>query len=70
MNSQGVSKLPDYGKIQFNKSTPVPLEDLCPDAVEVALDLLKQFLVYPSKQRIPADEVMSLASILQWRNQA
>ncbi|XP_067931801.1 cyclin-dependent kinase 20-like [Watersipora subatra] len=54
----GVSELPDYGKIEFNNTTPVPLEQLCPDAADVALDLLKQFLVYPSKQRIPASKAL------------
>lgn len=49
--------MPDYGKIEFSKSKPIPLEDLCPDAPDVAIDLLKQFLVYPSKQRIAAGKV-------------
>jgi len=52
-----VSELPDYGKIEFTKSTPVPLEELCPDAPDVAIDLLKQFLVYPTKQRISSGKV-------------
>lgn len=52
-----MSKLPDFGKIEFSKSTPVPLEDLCPDAADVALELLKKFLVYPSEKRIPATKV-------------
>lgn len=54
---QGVSELPDYGKIVFNKSPPVPLEQLVPEAADVALELLKQFLIYPSKQRIAASKV-------------
>ena len=54
---QGVKDLPDYGKIEFSKSKPIPLEDLCPDAPDVAIDLLKQFLVYPSKQRIASGKV-------------
>ncbi|KAF6018383.1 CDK20 [Bugula neritina] len=57
-NQQGVSELPDYGKIEFTKSTPVPLEELCPDAPDVAIDLLKQFLVYPTKQRISSGKAL------------
>lgn len=54
----GVSDLPDYGKITFAESTPVPLENIVPDAPEVAVELLKKFLVYPSKQRVAASEAL------------
>lgn len=53
-----MSNLPDFGKIEFTKSTPVPLEELCPDAPDVALELLKKFLVYPSERRIAATKVL------------
>ena len=49
--------LPDYHKISFPDNPPIPLEKIVPDASEEALDLLKQFLVYPSKQRISAKQV-------------
>lgn len=50
----GVKDLPDYNKISFPDTKPIPLEELVPDACEHALDLLKQFLVYDSKIRISA----------------
>ena len=49
--------LPDYHKISFPDKPPIPLEEIVPDASEEALALLKQFLVYPSKQRISAKKV-------------
>ena len=54
---QGMSELPDYNKISFQEQPPIPLEDIVPDAAPEALDLLKRFLVYPTKQRISAKEV-------------
>ncbi|XP_005112397.1 cyclin-dependent kinase 20 [Aplysia californica] len=56
----GMSKLdlPDYHKISFPDNPPIPLEKIVPDASEEALDLLKQFLVYPSKQRISAKQAL------------
>ncbi|KAJ3017310.1 Cyclin-dependent kinase 20 [Thoreauomyces humboldtii] len=50
--------LPDYNKIQFPKMESVPLEQVCPDASQEAVDLLKRFLVYSSKTRIPAKEAL------------
>jgi len=52
-----MSELPDYNKITFPENQPVPFEEILPDASPMALDLLRRFLVYPSKQRIPAKEV-------------
>ncbi|KAK2163635.1 hypothetical protein LSH36_76g05036 [Paralvinella palmiformis] len=52
----GLSELPDYNKITFPENPPIPFEEIIPDASEDALDLIKRFLVYPSKQRIPASE--------------
>lgn len=57
LSAQGMSELPDYNKISFPENPPIPFEEILPDASEQALDLLKQFLVYPSKQRISATEV-------------
>ena len=53
----GMSDLPDYNKITFPENPPIPFEDIVPDATEDAIDLLKKFLVYPSKE-------VSLTSIL------
>ena len=52
-----MSELPDYNKITFPENQPVPFEEILPDASREALDLLRRFLVYPSKKRIPAKEV-------------
>ena len=49
--------LPDYHKISFPDNPPIPLEKIVPDASDEALDLLKMFLVYPSKQRVSAKQV-------------
>ena len=54
---KGMSELPDYNKIVFPENPPIPFEEILPDASNQALDLLKRFLVYPSKQRISAKEV-------------
>ncbi|KAH9502333.1 Cyclin-dependent kinase 20 [Bulinus truncatus] len=56
----GMSKLdlPDFHKISFPENAPIPLEEIVPDASKEALDLLKQFLVYPSQQRISAKKAL------------
>ncbi|XP_070558449.1 cyclin-dependent kinase 20-like isoform X1 [Ptychodera flava] len=54
----GMKDLPDYKKITFPENPPIPLEQIVPDAPPEALDLLKKFLVYPSKQRISAAEAL------------
>ena len=46
----GMSDLPDYNKITFPENPPIPFEEIVPDATEDAIDLLKKFLVYPSKE--------------------
>ncbi|XP_059805631.1 cyclin-dependent kinase 20 isoform X1 [Hypanus sabinus] len=51
-----ITELPDYNKITFKENPPIPLEQIVPDTSPEALDLLKRFLVYPSKQRISAAE--------------
>nr|XP_033805905.1 cyclin-dependent kinase 20-like [Geotrypetes seraphini] len=53
-----ITELPDYNKISFKENPPIPLEHIIPDASPPALDLLKRFLVYPSKQRIQATEAL------------
>ena len=55
---QGLTDLPDYNKISFPDNDPIPFEEIVPDASTEALDLLKKFLVYPSKQRISAKEAL------------
>ncbi|XP_048475884.1 cyclin-dependent kinase 20-like [Rhincodon typus] len=53
-----IKELPDYNKITFKENPPIPLEHVVPDASTEAVDLLKRFLVYPSKQRISAAEAL------------
>ncbi|TPX62741.1 hypothetical protein SpCBS45565_g06963 [Spizellomyces sp. 'palustris'] len=50
--------LPDYNKIQFPNMPAVALERVCPDASQEAVGLLKKFLVYSCKHRIPAKEAL------------
>ncbi|XP_071817376.1 cyclin-dependent kinase 20-like [Apostichopus japonicus] len=54
----GMKDLPDYNKITFPENPAIPLEEIVPDASAQAVDLLKRFLVYPSKQRISAKEAL------------
>ncbi|XP_077079254.1 cyclin-dependent kinase 20 [Siphateles boraxobius] len=53
-----ITDLPDYNKITFKENPPIPLEEIVPDTSPQALDLLKKFLVYPSKQRISASQAL------------
>ena len=52
-----MSELPDYNKISFPENPAIPFEEILPDAAPEALDLVKQFLVYPAKERISAVNV-------------
>jgi cell cycle related kinase len=54
-----MKKLPDYGKISFDEFEGMKFEEIVPEACAGALDLLKRFLVYPSKQRIRGQHVRS-----------
>lgn len=54
----GMSSLPDYNKITFPDNPPIPLEEMVPDASPEAQDLLKKFLLYPSKERIAAKDAL------------
>ncbi|XP_043390339.1 cyclin-dependent kinase 20 isoform X3 [Chelonia mydas] len=49
-----ITELPDYNKISFKDNPPIPLEEVLPDAPPQALQLLKRFLVYPSRERVRA----------------
>ncbi|XP_054642923.1 cyclin-dependent kinase 20 [Dunckerocampus dactyliophorus] len=50
--------LPDYNKITFKENPAIPLEELIPDSSPQAIHLLNKFLVYPSKQRCPAQQAL------------
>nr|XP_045605913.1 cyclin-dependent kinase 20-like isoform X3 [Procambarus clarkii] len=54
----GLSDLPDYKKITFPESKPIPLEQVLPDAPPDAMDLVKKFLVYSSSKRISARKAL------------
>jgi cell cycle related kinase len=54
----GMTQLPDYNKISFTNFPSVPFERLLPDASPTAIDLLSRFLVYSSKDRLPASEAL------------
>ncbi|XP_013907887.1 PREDICTED: cyclin-dependent kinase 20-like [Thamnophis sirtalis] len=53
-----ITELPDYNKISFKEKQPIPLEQVVPDASPQAVQLLKEFLVYPSKQRMQAAQAL------------
>lgn len=50
----GVSELPDFAKVVFPDSPPMPLETLCPDASPLALLLLGELIVYSPARRLSA----------------
>merc|ERR1712142_547765 len=54
----GMTELPDFNKITFPENPPMPFEEILPDASPEAIDLVRQFLVYPSKQRISAKKAL------------
>ncbi|KAK8739931.1 hypothetical protein OTU49_003270 [Cherax quadricarinatus] len=54
----GLSRLPDYKKITFPESKPVPLEQVLPDAPPDAIDLIKKFLIYSTNKRISAKKAL------------
>ncbi|XP_050783305.1 cyclin-dependent kinase 20 isoform X3 [Gopherus flavomarginatus] len=53
-----ITELPDYNKISFKDNPPIPLEEVLPDAPPLALQLLKHFLVYPSRERVKAAQAL------------
>lgn len=53
-----MTKLPDYNKINFAEYPTIPFEKILPDASVDALNLLKRFLIYKSKDRIAAKEAL------------
>ncbi|XP_075774577.1 cyclin-dependent kinase 20 isoform X1 [Pelodiscus sinensis] len=53
-----IAELPDYNKISFKDNPPIPLEEVLPDAPPQALQLLRRFLVYPSRERVRAAQAL------------
>ena len=58
-----MKQLPDYGKIGFDDFDGMKFEEIVPEACPDAIDLLKKFLVYPSKLRISAQQVIDLSFV-------
>lgn len=54
----GLTDLPDYNKITFPENQATPVEELVPDASDMEVDLLKQFLLYDSKKRARANDAL------------
>ncbi|KAA0193230.1 CMGC/CDK protein kinase [Fasciolopsis buskii] len=53
-----IKDLPDYNKITFNACEPVPFEQVLSDAPPKAVDLVRQFLIYPPYERISATKAL------------
>ncbi len=53
-----IPELPDYSKITFPETDPIPLEYLVPEASEDAVDLFKQFVKYNAEERSTAEAAL------------
>ncbi|KAL1461133.1 hypothetical protein WDU94_013063 [Cyamophila willieti] len=53
----GLKDLPDYNKITFAPSDPVPFSTMLPNASQDTIDLISKLLLYDGQKRIPANEV-------------
>ncbi|KAL9655063.1 hypothetical protein ABK040_008845 [Willaertia magna] len=58
-NWPGVSKLPDYGKITFSHVKVKKLQDLIPNASDLAIDLMEQLLQFDTDKRYSAKQALS-----------
>nr|CAD7395679.1 unnamed protein product [Timema poppensis] len=56
----GMSTLPDYNKITFPHSAGVPWKRILPNSSPEAVDLIKEFLLYHSENRLQAEQVSRL----------
>ena len=50
--------MPDYSKITFPETDPIPLEDLVPEASDDAVALFKQFVMYDAEKRLSAESAL------------
>ncbi|VDO13215.1 unnamed protein product [Rodentolepis nana] len=57
-NWPGLSRLPDYNKITFNRCKPVALEEILLSPSPLGVDLLKKFLNYDQSKRISAETAL------------
>lgn len=60
-------ELPDYNKISFPESSPIPWRTVLPDASPLATDLLGKLLQYDPHNRISAQEVVLLSRMILFR---
>ncbi|KAK9509072.1 hypothetical protein O3M35_006471 [Rhynocoris fuscipes] len=58
-NWPGHKTLPDYNKISFAPSKPIPWTTLLPGASQSAIDLVKSFVIYNSRKRLPASQALN-----------
>ena len=58
-NWPGVSKLPDYGKITFSKVKKRNLDELVPNASDLAIDLMSHLLNFDTTKRYSAKQALS-----------
>ena len=66
-----LNSLPDYNKITFPYHKGVLWERIVPDALQEAVDLIKNILIYDSSKRMTAEEVNKLfLCIFQNKNRA
>ncbi|KAI5740590.1 hypothetical protein M8J76_005307 [Diaphorina citri] len=54
----GLKDLPDYNKITFAPSDPVPWSTMLPNASPDTLDLISKLLLYDGQKRLPANEAL------------
>ncbi|CAH0728330.1 unnamed protein product, partial [Brenthis ino] len=52
------SELPDYHKITFPESSPLPWSELLPGVDDDAIHLIKSFILYDAQKRISAKEAL------------
>ena len=50
--------MPDYSKITFPRTAPIPLENLLPDAHASAHALFKRFIKYDAAKRVAARDAL------------
>lgn len=58
------SELPDYHKITFPESSPLPWSELLPGVDDDAIHLIKSFILYDAQKRISAKEVTIIIIII------
>ena len=55
-----MTELPDFNKITFPETRGVSWDQIFPDCMPEAIDLVKKFLVYNADRRLTAKQVCSV----------